>query len=141
MSDSQQPVPGWHLQEAGRCIIRWGRLGSWRTGEDIERGATAVRRDPQYRAEVFSAAYRYADTRPDLARRLREARDLLDAQPLPYGRKCWYSFPLPSWMGADQDDPCRCDLHDGHDGPHECEHTRAKALTAVQSGSQGGSDA
>ena len=41
--------------------------------------------------------------------------------------RCTHRFPLPSWMGEDQDDPCRCDLHSGHDGDHECEHTRAEA--------------
>jgi hypothetical protein len=114
---------GWHLQEAGRCIIRWGRLGAWRTGEDIERGATAVRRDPQYRAEVLSAALRYADTRPDLRRRLIEARDLLGSQPLPYGDRCYYRFQLPSWMGEDQAEECRCLLSARHEGDHRCEHT------------------
>lgn len=38
---------------------------------------------------------------------------------------CTYTFPLPSWMGEDQDDPCRCDLPKGHDGKHACEHTRS----------------
>jgi len=33
----------------------------------------------------------------------------------------------PDWMSPDQYDPCRCDLTTGHDGPHECEHTRADA--------------
>lgn len=41
--------------------------------------------------------------------------------------RCIYEFPLPSWMGEDQADPCRCDLPKGHDGEHACEHTRARA--------------
>lgn len=31
----------------------------------------------------------------------------------------------PSWMSPDQYDPCRCDQPKGHDGPHQCQHTRA----------------
>lgn len=124
MTDRTTTPPGWQLQEAGRCIIRWGRLGAWHSGTDIERGATAVRHDPSYRSEVFRDALNYADTRPDLRRRLIEARDLLGAQPLPWGDRCRYDFPLPSWMGPDQDTPCRCDLHLGHEGGHACNHTR-----------------
>lgn len=33
----------------------------------------------------------------------------------------------PSWMSPDQYDPCRCLLPKGHDGEHECSHTRAGA--------------
>lgn len=127
-----QGVPAWHLNEAGRLVIRWGRAWLNLTGEDIERGALAVRRDPQYRDEVVASALRFADTRPDLRRRIVEARDLLDAQPLPHGRRCRYAFPLPSWAGEDQMDPCRCDLHAGHECDHECEHTRASALSGGQ---------
>lgn len=35
----------------------------------------------------------------------------------------------PSWMSPDQYDPCRCDLPRGHEGPHECEHSRADAAS------------
>lgn len=28
----------------------------------------------------------------------------------------------PSWMSPDQYDPCRCELPNGHDGDHRCEH-------------------
>lgn len=31
----------------------------------------------------------------------------------------------PSWMSPDQYDPCQCLLAAGHEGEHECEHTRA----------------
>lgn len=37
---------------------------------------------------------------------------------------CAYTFPLPSWAGQDQMDPCACDLPAGHDEPHACSHTR-----------------
>lgn len=37
---------------------------------------------------------------------------------------CRYTFPLPSWAGEDQMDPCQCDLSEGHEGEHSCEHTR-----------------
>jgi hypothetical protein len=33
----------------------------------------------------------------------------------------------PWWMGVDQYDPCRCDLPFGHDGEHQCKHTRQES--------------
>lgn len=46
---------------------------------------------------------------------------------------CSYHFPLPGWMGEDQDDPCQCDAaaEPGQRwcaGEHQCSHTRAKAV-------------
>lgn len=32
----------------------------------------------------------------------------------------------PWWMSWGQYDPCRCDLPEGHDGPHDCWHLRSK---------------
>jgi hypothetical protein len=39
-------------------------------------------------------------------------------------RTCRYTFSLPLWAGEDQMDPCQCDLGEGHDGEHSCEHIR-----------------
>lgn len=49
---------------------------------------------------------------------------------------CPYAFPVPSWAGADQIDPCPCDLPKGHDGVHECEHIRAKRARVATEGVQ-----
>jgi len=49
--------------------------------------------------------------------------------PTPAEQVCTYTFPLPSWAGEDQMEPCRCDLPTGHpptDHPsgHSCSHLR-----------------
>lgn len=63
----------------------------------------------------------------DLDAVMAETIDTLRARPsiLATDPRCTYTWPLPGWMGPDQDDPCRCDLPAGHDGEHSCEHTRA----------------
>lgn len=130
MTDGK-PNYAFRCNEAARLLIRTGRNWVALTGEDIDRGARAVRRDYQYRKEIFQTALNYADyaSRPGLRAELIAAQNLLDSQPLPYGRQCWYTFALPWWAGEDQMDPCRCDLHINHEGDHECEHTRAKKGT------------
>lgn len=45
--------------------------------------------------------------------------------------RCTYTFPLPDWMGPDQDDPCRCDLGAGHSIPHSCSHLRGEKTEAI----------
>jgi hypothetical protein len=50
---------------------------------------------------------------------LRMAKGLPPIVPDP---RCSYTFPLPSWAGEDQMDPCRCRLDVEHDGEHWCEH-------------------
>jgi hypothetical protein len=52
-------------------------------------------------------------------------------QPQPPDPRCRYTFPLPRWMGPDQDDPCRCDLPAGHDGGHSCAHLRRENAEIV----------
>lgn len=42
--------------------------------------------------------------------------------------RCPHEFPLPSWMGPEQDSPCRCDLPVGHIGDHSCRHVRGALL-------------
>lgn len=39
---------------------------------------------------------------------------------------CPHEFPLPWWMGEDQDDRCQCDLGVGHTVPHSCSHLRGE---------------
>lgn len=41
-----------------------------------------------------------------------------------FDQRCTYTFPLPSWAGEDQMDPCRCDRPKKHDGEHSCPHIR-----------------
>ena len=48
------------------------------------------------------------------------------AEPVQNDDRCPYEFPLPSWMGKDQDEPCRCDLGVGHTIPHSCPHLRGE---------------
>ena len=50
----------------------------------------------------------------------------------PDDARCTFTWPLPWWMGPEQDDPCRCDLPAGHAGDHSCEHIRAKAQEVTQ---------
>ena len=59
------------------------------------------------RASCAAVAHTDKETRSDMAHR------------------CTHRFPLPSWMGKDQDEPCRCDLPWGHEGAHSCSHLRA----------------
>lgn len=79
MSDGK-PNYDHRCNEAARLLIRTGRNWVELTGEDVERGARAVRFDSYYREEVFETALRYADysTDPDLRKRLIAARYLLD---------------------------------------------------------------
>jgi len=63
---------------------------------------------------------------------IRRALDASPTEPEPVDQRCTGTLgSRPSWMNPDQYDaaggPCRCDLTAGHDGPHECEHTRADA--------------
>jgi len=57
---------------------------------------------------------------------VRRALDVSPTEPEPVDPRCTGTLgSRPSWMSPGQYDPCRCDLTTGHDGPHECEHTRA----------------
>lgn len=46
--------------------------------------------------------------------------------------QCTHRFPLPPWMGEDQDEPCRCDLPWGHEGAHSCSHLRDTGQVVVE---------
>ena len=54
------PTPG--EMEAGRFLIRHGRILCAMNADDIERGALAVCRDPYYREEIWRAAVRHCES-------------------------------------------------------------------------------
>lgn len=58
-----------HCQEYGRAIVRRcalaGRWGHELTARDLERGATAVVSDPNYRSELGQVALRWASDHGD----------------------------------------------------------------------------
>ena len=67
--------------------------------------------------------------RTDITTSLADQIDPDTPTPTPAETVCTYTFPLPSWAGEDQMEPCRCDLPAGHpptDHPsgHSCSHLR-----------------
>lgn len=78
-------------------------------------------------AEAFIRGFEAGSERPEDAgdgdAMYQAFRDWQDFE-YPPDPRCKHEFPLPSWVGPDQADPCRCDLPTGHDGPHLCDHLR-----------------
>lgn len=61
---------------------------------------------------------------------IKRCADALKVETEPTPERCRFEFPLPSWMSPDQDDPCRCDLLEGHKGDHSCEHLKPYQVEA-----------
>ena len=79
MSEPKVSIP-FEMMEAARLLVRHGRYWLDLTDDDIERGARAVARSSEYRAELARTAIVHANDRGDAvdAAICAESWDLLD---------------------------------------------------------------
>ena len=77
---------------------------------------------------ILGAGLRLADVvRPE------RPWDEMNAPMPPVDPRCTHVLSRrPEWMSPDQYEPCRCELPAGHEGEHECGHTRATERAASE---------